>query len=305
MPTIELNGAIEGLYRLQTVYDLKSEDFVRGFIDGKQYGNGLSAYDLLVAAQGLMELDENYAYEYIKCAKELSLKFDKNSKIKFLEQLFDVYNLTSDYDLALDVLDEIKKVVPNYPKYDEKKKEIKLILSTIKYESTSEDDESDELLGSYWSQTKEDMIVSKACQQKFMKSAAEMSQLNCRYISKNFFTKIAPFKIIEANLDPYIVIYVDIISDKEIEQLKNISRENLHRAPFSISENSTYSYSNARVAKLSWPEDWKHKILQTLTNRVNDMTGLNMASAETWQIQNYGIGKYSLVVRTSLHNSRI
>ena len=100
LPTSELNGAIEGLYRLQTVYDLKSEDFVRGFIDGKQYGNGLSAYDLLVAAQGLMELDENYAYEYIKCAKELSLKFDKNSKIKFLEQLFDVYNLTSDYDLA-------------------------------------------------------------------------------------------------------------------------------------------------------------------------------------------------------------
>ena len=148
------------------------------------------------------------------------------------------------------------------------------------------------------------MIVSKACQQKLMKSAAEMSQLNCRYISKNFFTKIAPFKIIEANLDPYIVIYVDIISDKEIEQLKNISRENLHRAAV-LSTDSTKKILNVRVAKLSWPEDWEHKILQTLTNRVNDMTGLNMASAETWQIQNYGIGKYSFVVRSSLHNSRI
>lgn len=47
---------------------------------------------------------------------------------------------------------------------------------------------------------------------------------------------------------------------------------------------------DVRTAKLSAHYDLSHKVFDTLTKRVGDMSGLNMKTAEMWQTQNYGIG---------------
>lgn len=51
------------------------------------------------------------------------------------------------------------------------------------------------------------------------------SQLKCRYVTnRSPFLKIAPLKLEEASLDPYIVVYHDVIYDSEIEIIKQMAK---------------------------------------------------------------------------------
>lgn len=45
-----------------------------------------------------------------------------------------------------------------------------------------------------------------------------------------------------------------------------------------------------RVSKSAWIQDVEHKCVRDVGQRVNDMTGLDMKSAEHLQVVNYGIG---------------
>lgn len=45
-----------------------------------------------------------------------------------------------------------------------------------------------------------------------------------------------------------------------------------------------------RVAQVGWLGDEEHPIIQRMSQRVEDMTGLTMSTAEKFQIGNYGIG---------------
>jgi Prolyl 4-Hydroxylase alpha-subunit, N-terminal region len=42
----DLNGAVEGLLRLQTIYKLQSEDFANGTINGRKTRGPMTAHDL-------------------------------------------------------------------------------------------------------------------------------------------------------------------------------------------------------------------------------------------------------------------
>ena len=291
LPESELIGAVEGIYRLQNAYQLKTEDLARGIIQNKRYRQELLPTDLVVIAKVMRMFDEKYTFDYFKVARELSLKYDQQTRLSFLEELFEIYNSTTKYDEAVEVLDELLSINPSYPKYDETRMNVELLsLFNDQKDQMVTMEEPHLLEGSHYTKSKESMIYSKACRQELKKPIHETSKLHCRYLSKTSFTKIAPFKFVEANLDPYVGIYLDVISDKEIETLKILARENLHRAEV-LGFNKTTKVSRVRVAQLSWPEEWKHKIFQTLNNRANDMTGLSMTTSERWQIQNYGIGK--------------
>lgn len=55
-------------------------------------------------------------------------------------------------------------------------------------------------------------------------------------------------------------------------------------------ETSSNTISQARLSKVSWLSNDQHKVVETLSQRTADMTGLNMLTAEALQIANYGIG---------------
>lgn len=52
-------------------------------------------------------------------------------------------------------------------------------------------------------------------------SAEELSDLHCKYVTnKSPFLKIAPLKLEEVSIDPFIVVYHDAMYDAEIELIK-------------------------------------------------------------------------------------
>lgn len=132
-----------------------------------------------------------------------------------------------------------------------------------------------ELKSTYWTAEKEQFIISRACRGLILKSPKELSKLHCRMLSRSAFTKIAPFKIEEANLDPLIWVFHEILSDTDINVFKSLGNSNLKRAEI-LTVNSTSEVSQKRVAKLNFFDDSKNKRLPVLTKRVAEMSGLNM-----------------------------
>lgn len=45
-----------------------------------------------------------------------------------------------------------------------------------------------------------------------------------------------------------------------------------------------------RISKSAWLKDEDHEVVETVSRRLGDMTGLNMETAEELQVVNYGIG---------------
>lgn len=58
------------------------------------------------------------------------------------------------------------------------------------------------------------------------------ANLQCRYVTNNSpFLKIAPLKLEEYSIDPYLVIYHEVLYESEIEQLKIVSHSNVGYKP--------------------------------------------------------------------------
>lgn len=68
-------------------------------------------------------------------------------------------------------------------------------------------------------------IYQKLCRGIEMRSPEFVAKLKCRYVTKNSpFLMIAPIKMEELSSDPYLVIFHDVIYDREIEIIKYIAK---------------------------------------------------------------------------------
>lgn len=61
----------------------------------------------------------------------------------------------------------------------------------------------------------------KLCRNEIKISSKKQALLKCKYVTnRSPFLKIAPLKLEEASLDPYIVIYHDVLYDSEIKTIR-------------------------------------------------------------------------------------
>uniref|UniRef100_A0A3B1KIW5 Zgc:152670 n=1 Tax=Astyanax mexicanus TaxID=7994 RepID=A0A3B1KIW5_ASTMX len=114
-------------------------------------------------------------------------------------------------------------------------------------------------------------------------------QLSCRYSTGGGNPRLmyAPVKEEEVWDDPPIMTYHDVFSEAEIEQLKNLSRPGVS------------------TALHVWLKDEDAPVVSSVSQRLSDITGLGMESAESLQVLNYGVGghfspHYDTVVRKNL-----
>ena len=110
-------------------------------------------------------------------------------------------------------------------------------------------------------------------------------KLKCRYINYNPILTIAPAKEEQIHRNPDIWIYHDVISDKQINLLKELATPRLKRAIVrnyrtGISETVKY-----RISKSSWIEEEEDEALPYLTKLIESITKLNLETAEEWQVR--------------------
>lgn len=222
----DFEGAVAGLVRLQEVYGLQAEDLARGIIDGKKYRDDLTANELFAIGEELLNIEHSKtSLSYLNLALEKNRKFPEMSPLTILEKIASIHNKTKDMQRRVETIEEILKVAPERTDLEEVrvKLEMKLLFAEEKAKP-----ETKEPAG--YTKAKEFKIVSKVCNGELTQTDEEISRLHCRYVSKTAFSSIAPFKVQEACLDPYIAIYYDIMSDDEVQAFKSLSKPFISRA---------------------------------------------------------------------------
>lgn len=71
----------------------------------------------------------------------------------------------------------------------------------------------------------ERVLYEKLCRGEIQQTPEELSKLHCKYVTNNKpFLKIAPLKLEEAHLKPYIVVFHDVMYDNEMEYIKESAK---------------------------------------------------------------------------------
>lgn len=114
------------------------------------------------------------------------------------------------------------------------------------------------------------------------------TNLSCRYnYTASPFLRLAPFKLEEISRDPYIMMYHQILSDREIDAMKSLSvdmenglsiplRENLTKVPEIIARTKMLHETNLFTRRI--------------TKRIEDMTGFELREFPHLLTVNYGLG---------------
>ncbi|XP_037812178.1 prolyl 4-hydroxylase subunit alpha-2-like [Lucilia sericata] len=286
----ELEGAIDGLLRLQDTYRLNTTDIAQGILKGISYNvhfDSRHCYDI-----GQRALATNLTRLAHSWLKEALNKFSTGSEIK-LEKLDielalvnakykmgDVRGANQSYVDLINLYPDSERIAKLYAEFSEEslnKTSIEVDYS-IDHESPLKnlDKASKSILHKY------------ACADLIRKTPSEERHLRCRYISEtNPFLRLAPIKVEEMNHDPLLLVFHNVISDNEIEIVKNLTKH-IRRARV-FSENKS-TVSDIRTSQITFIKAHKHPVLGIIDRRVEDMTNLNMKYSEDHQFANYGIG---------------
>uniref|UniRef100_A0A668A4D7 Prolyl 4-hydroxylase subunit alpha-1 n=1 Tax=Myripristis murdjan TaxID=586833 RepID=A0A668A4D7_9TELE len=118
------------------------------------------------------------------------------------------------------------------------------------------------------------------------------SRLFCRYYDNNRNPQyiLAPVKQEDEWDRPYIVRYLDIISSSEIEKVKQLAKPRLRRATVHDPQTGKLTTAQYRVSKSAWLTAYEHPVIERINQRIEDLTGLEMDTAEELQVANYGVG---------------
>ncbi|XP_040034790.2 prolyl 4-hydroxylase subunit alpha-1b isoform X2 [Gasterosteus aculeatus] len=118
------------------------------------------------------------------------------------------------------------------------------------------------------------------------------SRLFCRYYDNkhNPMYVLAPVKQQDEWDRPYIVRFIDIISDKEIERVKQLAKPRLRRATVHDPLTGKLTTAQYRVSKSAWLTGYEDPLIDRINQRIEDLTGLEMDTAEELQVANYGVG---------------
>jgi prolyl 4-hydroxylase len=276
----DIIGAIEGLFRLQVTYRISSRDFADGIIMGKQVREPLSAHDLFVIGYQALHLkvewvyprnEDYFAIEYLQMSLDKVLKGD------------DPYGEV-DRDFLVSTLAEVYKKVGNYQKCLMTLKFIlhrDEIVNDLRRECSSfydvygqsklyiEDPYDEEIhpIGTFNWKTDE-TYTNQACRGDRTLSIAEQSKLRCRYFSHSPFSKLARFRMEELYKEPLVYLFHDVMSDFEVEVIKNVSSVKLERGKNYL-KGTKEGYTNRRITKTAFAQDDEHEVLKRLGRRVS------------------------------------
>ncbi|XP_049615842.1 prolyl 4-hydroxylase subunit alpha-1 isoform X2 [Syngnathus scovelli] len=123
-------------------------------------------------------------------------------------------------------------------------------------------------------------------------TALKQSRLFCRYYDNQRHPNLvlAPAKEEDLWDLPRVVRYYDIASDDDMERIKEMARPTLSRSKVRNNANNSNQASRVRVSQNSWLGNYQSPVVTKLINRAGYITGLDMTTAESMQVANYGVG---------------
>ncbi|KAG7306017.1 hypothetical protein JYU34_008588 [Plutella xylostella] len=301
-PTNEdLTGAAQALTRLQTTYHLDTKDLSEGILNGVSYSTPMSTSDCYELGRALYSMkDYKNALGWMMEAlrkyredEELSFtKIDIIEYIGFAHYLLDDVKSAMEWTKRLLELDpEHDRALGNVPHYEKSLAEEKHNLNKKRRGETGEDEEEENKPKKVSGYLQERKNYEALCRGEMDIPANIAMRLKCWYTTDNHpFLKLAAIKTEQMYIKPDIFIFYDVMSDAEIEHIKDMARPRFKRAVVHDPATGELVPAHYRISKSSWLKDEEHPIVERISRRVTHMTQLDMRSAEELQVVNYGIG---------------
>ncbi|KAH8247288.1 hypothetical protein KR038_001639, partial [Drosophila bunnanda] len=289
----DLEGALDGVLRLQFVYRLKAKDLANGILDGVNYGyNQLNSEHCVdIARLALRDQHPRLAHSWLLEAKDRLTVGEKSLELKpqILAMLVQAKAELGDFRGMNETYQELLQIQPaseehgrNYESFLQAQGEKVSLNESQIIEEHAPIPEEGEVVTPF-------QAFCLTCSGHWQPKPHELRNLRCGYMTETHpFLWMAPFKVEELNLDPLIVLFHEVIYQSEIDIIKELTRNNLRRGQVTGLNSSIVS--NSRTSQTTFIPVTAHKVLETIDRRVADMTDLDMKYAEDHQFANYGIG---------------
>ena len=312
-------GAAEALLRLQDTYKLDTTSLADGMIlvrDMRGYNKQVGQTGL-VPPETRMSLTANDCFELGRQAyvnqdyyhtvlwmQEALDRLDKErgvtdtDRVTILEYLAFATYKRGNVRQALKLTHQLLQLSPDhtraYGNLEYYEKELTQINSNRKKGDDGDVPKDEAVVEStVWSAEETERQTYEAlCRGEKRLSDRIESQLVCFHLNtKNIpFLRLMHIKVEEAFKRPQIVIFHEFLSDSEIEVVKTLSEPKLKRATVQNSVTGTLETAKYRISKSAWLTNREHQVVHRISQRISDITGLDLSTAEELQVVNYGIG---------------
>ncbi|XP_034481512.1 prolyl 4-hydroxylase subunit alpha-1 [Drosophila innubila] len=285
----DLQEGLRGLSRIEQTYDLNAVDISQGRLLNQEFNKELSLRDCLAIANHKYQSGD-YTRAAVWYRQAIKHKDEPNSEVYNEALGKPAAGLRRKYAMAC----LMHATHIRYPSLNHK--ELQAEVDKILREKSSID------LEKFVRQLLEQDVNEFIQEAEQVKPPTTDHDLGCRGLFKkrtnlscryNFtttpFLRLAPLKMEEINHDPYIVMYHNMISDREIEEMKRLSVNMSNGFSGVTSQNQTESIEV--VARVAWLVE-KTPFLERINQRITDMTGLDVNEFRAVQIANYGLGNY-------------
>lgn len=304
----DLEGAMAAIKRLQDVYNLKPFDFTGGKY-GIQTATGslLTAMDAFKFGRGAF-VSEDMENTRQWMAESLRLLDTESSSQKELPNRFSVLDhlAWSSYQLgdvrsAINYTIEALKVVPDHERSKVNLGNFRELLMATEEEKSKKPENKERefpylagklpqsMLKNFdWSE--ERRIFKRLCRGDSMPHAPQSPErLRCYYKTGHPLCTIkrCPIEVVFTN--PDIMILRNIMSDAEIDKVIKISKPLLNRATVHNPITGQLEFAHYRISKNCWLNGGHDELIDRVNARMSALTGLNLETAEDFQVQNYGL----------------
>ncbi|CAF0718005.1 unnamed protein product [Brachionus calyciflorus] len=298
----DYEGVIKGMHRLEDTYLLNPSDIRTGSLSMRHTSRALNAFECFEL--GRIAYENKDYYHAIRWMNEslIQVELEGNQPSIDKVEILDYYAFsTAKQGNIKHAIDLTKQIIELEPDHERAEANLKYFEKALKdYKKLLQGDNGDNLdlsnnpfvfknprpehvLGS------EREIYESLCRGDY-KPSRKQKNLHCRYISYNPLLKIAPVKEELVHDKPKIWLYHDVITEKQIEIMKELATPKLRRAIVRSPVTGKFETAEYRISKSGWLTDREHPSLNYLTKLVKAVTNLTMETAEEWQIANYGIG---------------
>ncbi|CAB3223332.1 unnamed protein product [Arctia plantaginis] len=316
----DLTDAALAVARLANIYNLDVNDLANGNLNNIAYTSPMTASDCYELSLALLSKnkyfeagrawmvaahrkynEENVAYPFTEdeIVKYLNEAYSVSKYMKSAppstQHMFNIYDEESKKSITED--DSNRELLVNPPGVPEEIRKLSGVVQDLQQFQT--------YLKSIWNQLhqqrelettsvkdeKELENYEALCRGDLVVPAKISNRLTCRYLTENNpFLRIAPFKVETMYLNPDLILFYDVLSDIEIETIKQNAKPLLSRAQINHPETGYLVNASYRISKVAWLSDQDSEIIAQITRRVAQMTGLNMELSKEFQVVNYGIG---------------
>jgi len=109
------------------------------------------------------------------------------------------------------------------------------------------------------------------------------TRLHCFYnFNTTQFLRLAPLRVEEVGLHPYVVLYHDVLTRMESEELMELALSSLKVS--GVFQVQGLAFKRMRTVKARWVRKETNDMTRRITRRIRDMTGLDLTSSEMFQV---------------------